>query len=343
MKVLVTGGAGFIGSHTVLRLLAAGGEVTVLDNFSNSSPEPLRRVEALSGRSFSWVDADIRDAAALTAVMARARPDAVVHFAGLKAVGESAEKPLDYYENNVFGTVTLLKAMDACGCRRIVFSSSATVYGEARYLPFDEAHPLRATNPYGRTKHFAEEVISDWAASASDAGAALLRYFNPVGAHPSGRIGEDPSGVPNNLAPYITQVAVGSLETLSVFGGDYDTRDGTGERDYVHVEDLAAAHLAALEYLMGATGCHPFNIGTGRTTTVLEMVRAFEAVSGRAVPYRIMPRRPGDVARSLAAVDKAVALLGWRAAHDLGDMCASAWRWQSQNPAGYARSAEQAD
>ncbi|MEL7465993.1 MAG: UDP-glucose 4-epimerase GalE [Pseudomonadota bacterium] len=336
MKVLVTGGAGYIGSHTVLSLLTAGHEVTVVDNLANSSPEALRRVETLAGRSLASVEADIRDGRALSAVMEQSRPDAVVHFAGLKAVGESTEKPLEYYANNVFGTVALLKAMEAVGCRRIVFSSSATVYGEAQYLPFDEAHPLGATNPYGRTKHFVEEIIADWTASVDGAGAALLRYFNPVGAHASGRIGEDPSGIPNNLAPYITRVAVGSLASLSVFGGDYDTRDGTGERDYVHVEDLAEAHLAALEHLGGATGCHPFNIGTGRTTTVLEMVRAFEAASGRTIPHEIMPRRAGDVACSYAAVDKAAAVLNWRATRDLADMCASAWRWQSQNPAGYA-------
>lgn len=336
MKVLVTGGAGFIGSHTVLHLLAADHDVLVVDNFSNSSLEALRRVEALSNRPFNWSEGDVRNGGFLREVMDRARPDAVIHFAGLKAVGESAEKPLEYYENNVAGTATLLKAMEDSGCHRIVFSSSATVYGEAQYLPFDEAHPLGSTNPYGHTKHFAEQVISDWTTSVPGASAALLRYFNPVGAHPSGQIGEDPSGMPNNLAPYITQVAVGALKELSVFGDDYDTRDGTGERDYIHVEDLAAAHLAALEYLTKASGCHPFNIGTGRTTTVLEMIKAFENASGRRVPYRIMPRRPGDVARSLAGVEKAATLLNWRAQYDLDDMCASAWKWQSQNPQGYA-------
>ena len=335
MRVLVTGGAGFIGSHTVLHLLAADHDVTVIDNFANSSAEALRRVETLSNRPFAWREGDILNHTRLDEVMAEARPEAVIHFAGLKAVGESSEKPLDYYANNVFGTIQLLKAMERAGCGRIVFSSSATVYGEAAYLPFDEAHPLRATNPYGRTKHFAEEIISDWVRAAEGAGAALLRYFNPVGAHPSGMIGEDPAGVPNNLAPYIARVAAGTLAELSVFGGDYDTRDGTGERDYIHVEDLAAAHVAALGFLSEATGVHPFNIGTGRTTTVLEMIRAFEAASGKTIPYRIAPRRPGDIARSVASVEKANDMLNWRARFGVEEMCASAWNWQSNNPSGY--------
>ena len=335
MRVFITGGAGYIGSHTLLQLLRDRHEALVFDNFSNSAPEALGRVKQLANADFDVVQGDIQDGTALEQAMAEFRPEAVVHFAGLKAVGESNTQPLEYYAQNVFGSIALLRAMEACDCNRIVFSSSATVYGEAQYLPYDEDHPLQPTNPYGRTKHFIEEIIRDWARARPQASAALLRYFNPVGADASGQIGEDPNGIPNNLMPYIAQVAGGRLPSLSVFGDDYDTRDGTGERDYIHVADLAAAHLAALDYIAGVTGCEAINIGTGQGATVLEMVKAFETASGRPVPYSIAPRREGDVARSIAAADKAKRLLGWSARHSLQDMCDSTWHWQSRNPMGY--------
>lgn len=336
MRILVTGGAGYIGSHTLLQLLQQGHEVAVYDNFCNSSPIALHRVSELVGMNVDYVTGNIQDGAALDAVFQRFPADAVVHFAGLKAVGESVEQPLAYYAENVAGTVTLLQAMNRAGCKRIVFSSSATVYGEAQYLPYDEQHPLQPTNPYGRTKYFIEGIIRDWVAATERSSAVLLRYFNPVGAHASGRIGEDPNGIPNNLAPYIAKVAVGRLPELQVWGNDYDTRDGTGERDYIHVVDLATAHLAALHYTEQQTGCEAINVGTGNGTTVLEMVAAFAQASGRPIPYRIAPRRDGDVARSFAAVDKARALLGWEATLDIDAMCESTWAWQSQNPDGYA-------
>jgi len=335
MKVFVTGGAGYIGSHTLVALLAAGHEICVFDNFSNSSPAALARVRRLTNRDFSLVEADIRDRDTLTRAAAAFAPDAVIHFAGLKAVGESNEQPLRYYENNVAGSMNLLAAMDACACRRIVFSSSATVYGEARYLPFDEAHPVAPTNPYGRTKAMVEDVIRDWSLATEGASAVLLRYFNPVGAHESGRIGEDPHDIPNNLMPFVAQVAVGRRARLSIFGDDYDTRDGTGERDYIHVVDLAAAHLAAIEYSARTMGCEAINVGTGHGITVRELVAAYERACGHPIAYEIAPRRPGDVASSYAATDKAEQLLNWRAALDVDAMCASSWRWQSENPLGY--------
>ncbi|WP_297340118.1 UDP-glucose 4-epimerase GalE [Pseudophaeobacter sp.] len=335
MKVLVTGGAGYIGSHTLLQLLREQHEVLVFDNFSNSSPEALRRVKQLANADFEVCEGNIQDAGRLNEAFGHFKPDAVIHFAGLKAVGESAEKPLDYYAQNVSGSIELLQAMQRHDCRRLVFSSSATVYGEAKYLPYDEHHPLQPANPYGRTKYFVEEIIRDWAAAWQDASAVVLRYFNPVGADASGRIGEDPNGIPNNLVPYIAQVAVGRLQHLGVFGADYDTRDGTGERDYIHVEDLARAHLAAIAFSSTSKGCEAINVGTGRSATVIEMVKAFEQASGRAVPYKIEPRRSGDVARSLAAVDKAERLLGWTAKLDVADMCKTTWNWQSANPNGY--------
>ncbi|MBA4748274.1 MAG: UDP-glucose 4-epimerase GalE, partial [Sphingopyxis sp.] len=281
MKVLVTGGAGYIGSHTVLRLLAAGHQICVFDNFSNASPVALDRVRARSNRELQVAFGDIRSGDDLRDVFTQFAPDVVIHFAGLKAVGESSERPLLYYDNNVAGSARLLEAMDAAGCLRIVFSSSATVYGEPQYLPFDEAHPIAPTNPYGRTKAMVEAMIADWCAAKPEASAVLLRYFNPVGAHPSGQIGEDPRGVPNNLMPYVAQVAVGRRPRLAIYGDDYPTRDGTGERDYIHVEDLAAAHLAAMDYAASHSGCEAVNVGTGRGTTVHELVAAYARASGQ--------------------------------------------------------------
>lgn len=296
MKIFVTGGAGYIGSHTVLELLREGREVCVCDNFSNSSPEALNRVRRLANADFSQLELDIRDQAGLARAMLDFRPDVVVHFAGLKAVGESSQIPVDYYDNNVTGSLRLLAAMDQVDCKRIVFSPSATVYGEAQYLPYDESHPLVPTNPYGRSKLMAEEIIRDWCAAGGGKSAALLRYFNPVGAHVSGDIGEDPSGTPNNLMPFVAQVAVGRRERLAVFGGDYETADGTGERDYIHVVDLARAHLAAINYANADLGCEAFNIGTGAAYSVLQIIRAFEEASGREVPFEVAGRRAGDVA-----------------------------------------------
>ncbi len=335
MKVLVTGGAGYIGSHTLVQLLLAGHEVCVFDNYCNSSPVALARVRLLTNRDFIAVEGDICDADALTRVLTDFAPDAVIHFAGLKAVGESNALPLRYYQTNVTGSTNLLAAMDAAGCRRIVFSSSATVYGEAQYLPFDEAHPVAPTNPYGRTKAMTEDVIRDWTLATPGSSGILLRYFNPVGAHESGRIGEDPQGIPNNLMPFVAQVAVGRRERLSIFGDDYDTRDGTGERDYIHVVDLAAAHLAALDYSGTAEGCEAINVGTGHGITVKELVAAYERACGHAISVAVVDRRPGDVASSYAATAKAEELLRWRAALDVDAMCSSSWRWQSDNPHGY--------
>lgn len=337
MRILVTGGAGYIGSHTVLQLLREKHQVFVFDNYSNSSPEALKRVKQLANAEFEASEGDIQDADKLSEAFGSFRPQAVIHFAGLKAVGESSEQPLEYYAQNVSGSIQILKAMQRHDCRRIVFSSSATVYGEAKYLPYDEHHPLQPTNPYGRTKYFIEEIIRDWAASWGDASAILLRYFNPIGADASGRIGEDPNGIPNNLVPYISQVAVGRLKHLNVYGDDYETRDGTGERDYIHVEDLACAHLAAIKLSATITGCEAINVGTGHGATVLEMVKAFEHASGQAVPYKIGPRRDGDVGRSIAAVDKAERLLGWKAKLGIADMCKTSWNWQSSNPNGYIK------
>lgn len=335
MKVFVTGGAGYIGSHTLIQLLTAGHDVCVFDNYSNSSPVALDRVRQLANRGMTAVEGDIRDTEALTHAVAGFAPDAVIHFAGLKAVGESNEVPLRYYQNNVTGSMNLLAAMDAAGCRRIIFSSSATVYGEAHYLPFDEDHPIAPTNPYGRTKAMVEEIIRDWTLAVPGASAVLLRYFNPVGAHESGRIGEDPQGIPNNLMPFIAQVAIGRRDRLSIFGDDYDTRDGTGERDYIHVVDLAAAHVAALGYAVRTEGCDAINVGTGHGITVKELVAGYERASGRPIPVAIAPRRAGDIASSYAATDKAAERLQWQAQLGVDAMCASSWRWQSQNPRGF--------
>lgn len=335
MKVLVTGGAGYIGSHTILELLKAGHEVLSCDNYCNSSPESLRRVRRLANADIIEVNADVRDGEKLAKVMSDFAPDAVIHFAGLKAVGASGQAPLTYYDNNVLGTLRLLEAMDGAACKRIVFSSSATVYGEPQYLPFDEDHPLKPVNPYGRTKLMAEQVISDWCSTNAGSSAALLRYFNPVGAHPSGEIGEDPNGTPDNLMPYVAQVAVGRLPHLNVFGNDYDTRDGTGERDYIHVVDLAQAHVAALDFVVTNQGCEAFNVGTGTAYSVLDVVASYFEACGRKIPHVFNERRSGDVATSFAATSKAGELLGWRAEYGLAEMCQSSWNWQSRNPDGY--------
>lgn len=335
MRVLITGGAGYIGSHTLLSVLAADHDACVIDNFSNSHPDALARVGRLSNRPFEIHRADLRDGSALQDSFAAFRPDMVIHFAGLKAVGDSEKQPLSYYEQNVSGTIQLLKAMDAADCRSIVFSSSATVYGTPQYLPYDEAHPLQPANPYGRTKFFIEEIIRDWAATDPAKGAMLLRYFNPVGAHESGQIGEDPLGVPNNLVPYIARVAVGRLDQLQVFGDDYDTEDGTGVRDYIHVTDLAEGHLAAINYLQHHSGVEAVNLGTGTGLSVLQMIAAFEAASGKHIPFVIAPRRKGDIDKFWADSDRAKQLLGWRAQLGIDAMCRSVWNWQSQNPDGF--------
>ena len=334
-RILVTGGAGYIGSHTVLELLQSGFDVTVLDNLSNASPASLDRVAEIAGRRAELVVGDIRDEAGLTRMLSGQPFGAVIHFAGLKAVGESVDKPLEYYDNNVAGTTTLLRCMDAAGLRRIVFSSSATVYGDPESVPIREDARTGATNPYGRTKWFIEFMLQDLAKADARWAIGNLRYFNPVGAHPSGRIGEDPRGVPNNLMPFVAQVAVGRRERLSVFGGDWPTRDGTGVRDYIHVVDLAQGHLAALRRVCGTVGFWTVNLGTGRGCSVLDMVKAFERASGRPVPYTIVDRRPGDIAECWADPSQAERLLGWRAKLDIDAMCADAWRWQSTNPDGY--------
>jgi UDP-glucose 4-epimerase len=336
MKVLVTGGAGYIGSHTCVELLTAGHEVVVIDNLSNSKEAALARVQEIAGRRLAFVKADLRDRGALDAVFRDDAFDAVIHFAGLKAVGESTEIPLDYYDNNIGGTLTLCQAMAAAGVKRLVFSSSATVYGDPASVPIREDFPLSATNPYGRTKLFIEEILRDLQRADSGWDIALLRYFNPVGAHPSGRIGEDPSGVPNNLMPCVAQVAIGKLPQLQVFGDDYDTPDGTGVRDYIHVVDLARGHLAALTRLSARPGVVTYNLGTGRGYSVLEMAEAFARISGRRVPHQVAGRRPGDIAVCYADPSLAHAELGWRAELGIDDMVRDGWRWQSANPDGYA-------
>lgn len=332
--ILVTGGAGYIGSHTCITLLAAGEQVVVLDNFSNSSLVALERVQKISGKSLTVVEGDIRDQDALEKVLAQYGCTAVVHFAGLKSVQDSVAEPLEYYDQNVIGSHRLLRAMQKTGVRRIVFSSSATVYGVPEFLPYTEDHPLRAVNPYGRTKLMIEDMLRDLHASDPAWGVAILRYFNPVGAHESGLIGEDPKGVPNNLVPFVAQVAIGRRERLSVWGGDYDTPDGTGVRDYIHVMDLAAGHVSALK-LLDSPKCFAVNLGTGAGSSVLDVVRAFEAASGRRIPYDIKPRRPGDIDAYYAATDYASRLIGWKPTRTLETMCADHWRWQSSNPNGY--------
>jgi UDP-glucose 4-epimerase len=336
--IFVTGGAGYIGSHTCVELLNAGHEVAVFDNFCNSQAESLARVERITGKKPRLYNGDIRDKDALVAAMRDCGATAVIHFAGLKAVGESVQKPLTYYDNNVVGSVRLLEAMGECGVKTLVFSSSATVYGEPQRLPLSEDHPLSSTNPYGQTKLVIEEMLRDLHRSDADWRIAVLRYFNPVGAHSSGLIGEDPQGTPNNLMPFVAQVAVGRREFLNVWGNDYDTPDGTGVRDYIHVVDLALGHLKALERLQHHVECRAINLGTGVGYSVMDMVRAFEAVSGRSVPFKVGPRRTGDTAACYADPSSAKTLLCWSAQRNLTTMCEDAWRWQSANPKGYLSS-----
>ncbi len=338
MKILVTGGAGFIGSHTLVELLEAGREVVVMDNFINSKPESLERVRKITGKDFKFYEADMLDTAALDKIFEE-NPDigAVVHFAGLKAVGESCSQPLRYYTNNISGTLKLLDSMNRHGVKRIVFSSSATVYGLPKEVPIREDFPLKTYNPYGETKLMTERILSDLIKTDSEWSAVILRYFNPIGAHCSGLIGEDPRGIPNNLFPYITQVGVGKLEKLHIFGDDYPTPDGTGVRDYIHVVDLAQAHLKAIEYSEKNTGIDYFNIGTGRGYSVLDMVKAYERVTGKTIAYEINERRPGDIAECYADPAKAKAVLGWSAKYGIDEMCRDADRWQTMNPEGYVK------
>lgn len=333
--ILVTGGAGYIGSHTVVQLIAAGHDLVILDNFSNSSPKVLDRIFAISGSRPQVIDGDIRDPVLLKRIFSEYPIDAVIHFAGLKAVGESVAQPIRYFDNNVVGSLRLFDAMAEANVKTLVFSSSATVYGDPHTVPICESFPLQATNPYGRTKLHIEEMLRDISCADSTWRIALLRYFNPVGAHPSGLIGEDPQGIPNNLMPYVTQVAVGRRAELGVFGNDYPTPDGTGVRDYIHVVDLARGHLAALDALVKAEELITVNLGTGRGYSVLDVVSAFERASGKPVPYQILPRRAGDVASCFADPAMAFEKLGWRAEFDLDDMCRDSWRWQEGNPEGY--------
>lgn len=336
MRIMLCGGAGYIGAHTCVELMGRGHDVVVVDSLVNSSVRALDRIEHIIGSRPTFHRLDVRDRAGMDAVFAAADFDAVVHFAALKAVGESCERPLDYFDNNISGTITLLQSMQDAGVKRLVFSSSATVYGDPDRVPVREDARLQVTNPYGRTKLVMEELIQDLCVSDPGFRAANLRYFNPVGAHASGLIGEDPSGIPNNLMPYICQVAVGMREKLQVFGGDYPTPDGTGVRDYIHVLDLARAHADALDYLMRADRSLTVNLGTGRGVSVLDLVRSFEKASGRQVPYEIVARRPGDVAEVYADPTLAKELFAWEAHLDVDAMCRDAWRWQSMNPQGYA-------
>ena len=336
MAVLITGGAGYIGSHTCVEMLNAGREIVVIDNFCNSSPKACDRVKEITGKDFPVIECDIRDGEKLREVFASHKIESVIHFAGLKAVGESCVKPLEYYENNISGTVTLLEAMREAGVKTMVFSSSATVYGEHNKVPFREDMTAGGTtNPYGTTKYFIEIILKDLCASDPEWSVSLLRYFNPIGAHESGRIGEAPNGIPNNLMPYIAQVAVGKREKLSVFGDDYDTPDGTGVRDYIHVVDLAKGHVAAVKRAETVKGCEIYNLGTGVGVSVLELVHAFEKATGVKIPYVIAPRRPGDIAYSYADASKAWNVLGWKTEKTAEDACRDTWRWQKGNPNGY--------
>lgn len=333
-SVLVTGGAGYIGTHTMVELLASGYDVVCLDNFSNSSPEAIKRVEKIAGKRVTTVIGDVRDREVMSRVFKRPI-DGVIHFAALKAVGESVARPVDYYGNNVGGTLALLDAMHERKVQRVVFSSSATVYGIPEKLPIAEDAAVRPVNPYGHTKAMVEQILSDWCDARAEHAAVSLRYFNPIGAHPSGAIGEDPHDVPNNLFPFITQVAIGKLDELTVWGDDWPTSDGTGVRDYLHVMDLARGHVDALEYTFAHAGCATVNLGTGRATSVLQMIAAFEAASGKKIPYVIGPRRTGDIAACWANPSLAQQLLGWQAKQSIEQACADGWRWQQSNPNGY--------
>ncbi|NOH51418.1 UDP-glucose 4-epimerase GalE [Vibrio coralliilyticus] len=335
MNVLVTGGMGYIGSHTCIQMIEAGMTPVIFDNLYNSKKSVLKRVEQVTGVAPSFIEGDIRDKQALVAVMKAHQINAVIHFAGLKAVGESVEKPLEYYDNNVNGTLVLVDAMREVGVKSIVFSSSATVYGDPASVPITEDFPTSATNPYGRSKLMVEECLTDFQKANPDWSVTLLRYFNPVGSHPSGHLGEDPQGIPNNLMPFVSQVAVGRRECLSVFGDDYPTKDGTGVRDYIHVMDLADGHVAALKKVGQKEGLHIYNLGTGNGYSVLDMVKAFELASGKQVPYQIVERRPGDIAECWADPSKAMSDLEWKADRTLEEMTTDTWRWQSNNPQGY--------
>ncbi len=336
--ILVTGGSGYIGSHTLISLTESGYDFVVYDNLCNSSVKALQRVEKITNKDIVFEEGDIRDESALEKIFTKYNIDSVIHFAGLKAVGESVEKPLEYYDNNVNGTLVLLSVMKKFGCKKIVFSSSATVYGDPQTTPIQENSPLSATNPYGRTKLFIEEILKDLYSSDSDFKIVILRYFNPVGAHKSGTIGEDPSGIPNNLMPFIAQTAVGKREFLSVFGGDYDTDDGTGVRDYIHVVDLALGHVKALDYInQSKADTKPLivNLGTGTGYSVLDMIQAFEDATGQNIPYKIVDRRAGDIAKCFADPSFSKEVLGWSASKTIVEMCEDTWRWQSNNPSGY--------
>lgn len=335
MSLLITGGTGYIGSHTVVELLNLGKDIVIVDNLSNSSTKVLERIQQITGKTVTFIEADICDAAAMNAIFEQHTIDAVIHFAGLKAVGESNTMPLSYYHNNVAGSVTLLQIMANHGVKKLVFSSSATVYGEKNPSPLNERMPTSATNPYGQTKLMVENILFDLAKSDSDWSIACLRYFNPIGAHESGLIGENPNGIPNNLLPYVAQVAVGRLPQLQIFGDDYDTQDGTGVRDYIHVVDLAIGHVKALDKLSELSGCHPINLGTGNGTSVLQIVNTFKNVSGQDIPFSIVPRRAGDIGTVYADASIANDLLHWQASRDLQMMIEDTWRWQSKNPNGF--------
>ena len=337
MSILVTGGAGYIGSHTCIEMQNAGYDVVVIDNLDNSSSESLKRVEKITGKAVKFYKEDVRDKEALRKIFNENKIEAVIHFAGLKAVGESVREPIMYYDNNLINTISLLEVMNEFGVKKIVFSSSATVYGVATEMPLKEGMPLGAINPYGRTKYFIEEILRDLYVADKDWCIALLRYFNPIGAHKSGLIGEDPKGIPNNLMPYISQVAVGKLEKLHVFGNDYNTVDGTGVRDYIHVVDLALGHVKAIDWALDNKGCEAFNLGTGNGTSVLQLRDAFVKASGIDVPYVIDPRRPGDPDEVYADAKKAKDVLGWEAMYGIDEMCEDTWRWQSGNPNGYEK------